>query len=218
MEDSAPSALTGELENIGRSIRETLSLKNIARDSALTQSRTLIRLCANTIRAIHREDSEQAQELLSQATEAAASLRTSVFDDHDLYHAGYTQDGLKEFVEANVLMALVDEVPLPTPEALQVEAATYLKGLAEAATELRRRTLDIIRNDHLDEAERLLDAMDEIYTLLVTIDFPDAITRGLRRNTDVLRSVVERTRGDLTISLRQQRLQEALRKLEGRVA
>ena len=120
-------------------------------------------------------------------------------------------------MEANALLALVTENPLPTPEALQVEVSTYLKGLSEAATELRRRTLDIIRHDHSAEAERLLDAMEEIFSLLGTIDFPDAITAGLRRNTDVLRSVLERTRGDLTISLRQQRLQEALRKTEDNV-
>lgn len=217
MKTSLTGDLSGELKDIGNSLRHTLALKNTAREAALAQSRTLIRLCANTIRAIHREDCEQAQELLHHATEAAANLRASVADDHDLYHAGYTQDGLKEFVEANVLFALVRDVPLPRPEALQVEAATYLKGLAEAATELRRRTLDIIRFDHSEEAERLLDAMDEIYSSLLTIDFPDAITRGLRRNTDVLRSVVERTRGDLTVSLRQQRLQEALLQSEGRV-
>jgi translin len=137
-----------------------------------------------------------------------------VADDPDLCFAGYTQDGLKEFVEANVLLALVTGAPLPTPEALQVEASTYLRGLAEAATELRRTILDIIREDHSEQAERLLEAMDEIYSLLVTIDFPDAITGGLRRSTDVVRGVRERTRGDLTMSLRQQRLQQALRRTE----
>lgn len=194
-----------------------MSIKNTAREAALSQSRSLTQICAKTIRAIHREEYGNAQELLSQATEAAAALRFSVANDHDLYHAGYTQDSLKEFVEANALLALVTENPLPTPEALQVEVSTYLKGLSEAATELRRRTLDIIRHDHSAEAERLLDAMEEIFSLLGTIDFPDAITAGLRRNTDVLRSVLERTRGDLTISLRQQRLQEALRKTEDNV-
>jgi translin len=181
---------------------------------ALLHSRTVVRYCANTIRAIHRGEMELARGLLAKADATAASLRVAVADDPDLYYAGYTQDGLKELVEANVLLALVTGAQLPSPEALQVEASTYLKGLAEAATELRRTVLDIIREDHSEQAERLLEAMDEIYNLLVTIDFPDAITGGLRRNTDVVRGVRERTRGDLTMSLRQQRLQQALRRAE----
>jgi len=215
MSDTPHPADQLDLVAIGDRLHEALAAKNTARDAALGQSRTLIRHCALTIRAIHREDFEQARELLAQARATAAALRQSVAEYPDLYYAGYTQDGLKEFVEANLVLALVTDTALPTPEALDVEAATYLKGLAEAGTEMRRRILDIIRHDHSDEAERLLEAMDEIYNLLVTIDFPDAITGGLRRSTDVVRSVNERTRGDLTNSLRQQRLQEALRRVEG---
>jgi translin len=59
--------------------------------------------------------------------------------------------------------------------------------------------------------------MDSIYNLLMTFDFPDAITYGLRRRVDSLRGVLERTRGDLTNSLRQQRLQLALKELEQRL-
>ena len=202
------------LQSIGDRLRATLAAKNEARDTALRHSRTLVRYCANTIRAIHRGEMEQAQGLLTQAEETTSALRAAVADDPDLCFAGYTQDGLKEFVEANVLLALVTGAQLPTPEVLQVEASTYLRGLAEAATELRRTILDIIREDHSEQAERLLEAMDEIYSLLVTIDFPDAITGGLRRSTDVVRGVRERTRGDLTMSLRQQRLQQALRRAE----
>jgi len=202
------------LIDIGDRIREQLTVKNAARDAALAQSRTLIRHCALTIRAIHREEFDRARALLAQARATAADLRASVAEHPGLYYAGYTQDGLKEFVEANVVLAFVTGAPTPTPEALDVEPATYLKGLAEAATELRRRVLDLMRRDEMDEAERLLEAMDEVYNLLVTIDFPDAITGGLRRNTDVVRGVNQRTRGDLTTSLRQQRLLEALQRVE----
>ena len=204
----------GALDSIGDQLRATLAAKNEARDIALRHSRSLVRHCANSIRAIHRGEMQTAQALLKKAEETAVELHTAVADNPDLYYAGYTQDGLKELVEANVLMALVTGAQLPSPDLLQVEAATYLKGLAEAATELRRTVLDIIREDHSEQAEHLLEAMDEIYSLLVTIDFPDAITGGLRRSTDVVRGVRERTRGDLTMSLRQQRLQQALRRAE----
>ncbi|MBM4425428.1 MAG: haloacid dehalogenase [Chloroflexi bacterium] len=202
------------LDQISTRIRESLSSKNAARDKALERSRTLIRFCANSIRAAHRDERGEARAQLAQAREIVEAIRADLAHYPDLYHAGYTQDALKEFAEASIVLALIADEPLPDPDSLGVEYAAYLNGLGEAATEMRRRCLDIIRHDHSAEAERLLEAMDEIYNLLVTIDYPDAITGGLRRTTDVVRSVVERTRGDLTTSLRQQRLQEALKKYE----
>tara|TARA_B100000945_G_scaffold317480_1_gene320418 strand:+ start:196 stop:861 length:666 start_codon:yes stop_codon:yes gene_type:complete len=202
-----------KLFDIGDQIRESLSDKTRTRDDVLTRSRQLIRLCANTIRAIHRNNLDEITLLLEEATSCAADLRQCAGRNTDLYFAGYTQDALKEFVEVNVLYAIVCRLDIPSHIDLQVEPATYLKGLSEAATELRRTILDIIRTDHLDEAERLLEALDEIYNLLITMDFPDAITAGLRRNTDILRSVRERTRGDLTMSIRHQRLEKVLERI-----
>ena len=121
---------------------------------------------------------------------------------------------MKEYVEASVVCALVPNDNLPTPEELGVEAATYLQGLAEAVGELRRRCLDILRHGHSEEAERLLSLMDDIYAVLVTMDYPDGITGGLRRLTDIVRSLNERTRGDMTLSLRQEHLQESIKRLE----
>ena len=131
-----------------------------------------------------------------------------------LYHAGYTQDALKEVVEAHLVFAVVRGVPLPTPEALLVTGPTYLRGMSEAATEMRRFVLDLIRRGQVTAAEPFLDFMDEVYSHLVTVDFPDAVTDGLRRNTDVLRSVLERTRGDLTLAIRQEQMRTALQGLE----
>jgi translin len=203
------------LDQISSRIRENFSAKNAARDKALERSRTLIRFCANSIRAAHRDQIAEARALLAQAKEIVDAIRADLTHYPDLYHAGYTQDALKEFAEASIVLTLLTDEPLPDPDSLGVEYAAYLNGLGEAATEMRRRCLDIIRHDHSAEAERLLEAMDEIYSLLVTVDYPDAITGGLRRTTDVVRSVVERTRGDLTTSLRQQRLQDALKKYGG---
>jgi len=207
----------GNLESIGEHIRQEFEAKNAARDQALQRSRTLIRFCANAIRAVHREEWENARALLAQARAAAAEMIADLAPYPDLYHAGYTQDSLKEYAEANIVYALVTDEPLPGPEMLRVESAAYLNGLGEAAGELRRRILDIIRHDHSEEAERLLEVMDDIYNQLVTMDFPDAITGGLRRTTDMVRGVLERTRGDLTMSLRQQRLQQALGAFEERI-
>lgn len=134
----------------------------------------------------------------------------------DLYFAGYTQDAIKEFSEASLTCAIIEKAALPTPEELGIEYNTYINGLAECIGELRRRCLDILRQGYSEEAERLLTNMDDIYDFLVTMDYPDAVTNGLRRQTDLVRGIIERTRADLTQSLREQHLQEALLEFEKR--
>ena len=207
-----------DLDSIAEGIRAALVEKNGVRDATLARSRELIRLCALSIRATHREEFDEAERLLGEARRAAAAMAAALADHPDLYHTGYTQDALKEVVEATAVYAIVRGRPLPGPGELGVAAAAYLNGLAEAATELRRRALDVIRQDRTDEAERLLAVMDDIYGELVTMDFPDAITGGLRRATDILRGVLERTRGDLTATIQQEKLKKALREFEGRAA
>jgi translin len=206
------------LNDIGERIRIGLEEKNQARDRALVQSRELIRHCAHAIRAIHRLEFDQAQTLLEKARSAAKDMVRRLADYPDLYYAGYTQDALKELAEAHITYALVKGQPLPDPGELQVENAAYLNGLAEAAGEMRRYALDLVRRDEVEKSEGILEAMNDIYSLLVTIDFPDAITGGLRRTTDVTRSILERTRGDLTMSLRQERLQKALGDFERKMS
>jgi len=207
------------LNDICETIRTDLEDRNTARDKAIVQSRELIRRCSESIRAIHRRDWDTADDKLEQVKLGAQEIKDTVDGFPDLYHTGYTQDALKEVAEAFITYAIIRNHPLPSSVDLGIESATYLKGLSEAATELRRFILDILRRQtsHSDEAERLLDAMDEIYDQLVTFDFPDALTYGLRRQTDIVRSVLERTRGDLTQSLRQQQLQDALQQFESRL-
>ena len=203
------------LDQIAERIRTSFEAKNAARDRTLERSRTLIRHCANAIRAVHRDERDLARTHLVEARAIVDAVRTDLTGYPDLYYAGYTQDALKEFAEASITYSLIGNDELPDPDDLGVEYAAYLNGLGEAAGELRRRCMDIIRHDHSEEAERLLAVMDEVYSLLVTIDYPDAITGGLRRTTDLVRGVTERTRGDLTTSIRQQRLQEALKRATG---
>lgn len=203
-----------KIENIAERIRVSFEKRTQARDRALAQTRTLIRHCSHAIRAIHRDEQDIARENLQQAKELVSLLQSELGQYGDLYHAGYTQDALKEFAEASILYSLVLFDQLPDPESLNVGEATYLQGLAEVAGELRRRCLDNLRHGDPLQAEKLLDYMDEIYAILITMDYPDAITGGLRRLTDIVRGVTERTRGDLTISLRQYQLEQHLAELE----
>lgn len=199
-----------ELDQIVENIRLVFEARNKARDEALAVCRLLTRHCAHAIRAIHRDEIPLVNEHLAEAGKMAGQLKQSLQSFPDLYFSGYTQDALKEFVEATITCALIQHQHLPTPEQIGVEGSTYLNGLAEVTGELRRKCLDILRQGYSMEAERLLGCMDNIYSELVTIDYPDAITYGLRRQTDLIRGIVERTRGDLTISQREQHLEEAL--------
>jgi translin len=198
------------LPQISDRVHLNFEARTRARDNALAQARLVTRHASHAIRAIHRSEVEAAHEHLAEARAMVAALKTDLAQYPDLFFAGYTQDAIKEFCEASITCALILNQPLPQPEALGVEYATYLNGLAETTGELRRRCLDILRHGYSDEAERLLGCMDEIYALLVTLDYPDAITYNLRRHTDVVRGIVERTRGDLTTALREQHLQNAL--------
>ncbi len=198
---------------IAEKIHQALEVRTQARDRALSNARQVTRHAATAIRAIHREEHDAAYGQLDQARELVRAMQNDLSEFPELYYAGYTQDAIKEFVEASITCALIENQPLPTPEYLKVEYATYLNGLAEAAGELRRRCLDILRQGYSGEAERLLSCMDDIYATLVTMDYPDAVTNGLRRQTDIIRGVVERTRGDLTISLREQHLEQVMLKL-----
>jgi translin len=206
-----------KLESIAERIRQNFDVRTAKRDEALKQARQLTRACSVSIRAVHRDDKEAMEANLAEAQRLADKLRDDLKNYPDLFYAGYTQDALKEFVEANVTCALIQNQALQTPEELRVEDATYLNGLAEVVGELRRRTLDILRSGYSQEAERLLGHMDEIYSVLVTMDYPDAITSNLRRQTDLARSIIEKTRGDVTFSLRGETLAEAIRNLSAQL-
>jgi translin len=205
------------LETTAKRIQAHFEARNEARNEALRRSRELIRLCATGIRASHRDEWNTARELLVQADALANGMKEAIAPYPDLLYAGYTQDALKELVEAHVTLALSSDATVPEPETLGVDYPAYLNGVCEAASEMRRRCLDELRRGNTTRAERLLEAMDEIYDVLFTFDFPDAITGGLRRRVDQLRGVLERTRGDLTNSLRQDRLVRALHDFEERI-
>lgn len=191
-----------------------LEEKNRARDRALIDSRQIIRHAANTIRAIHRGEYDQAGRDLDSGRKMVAATKSDLANHPDLYWAGYVQDAQKEYAEAYLVASMIQDRGLPDPHELGVEVAPYLNGMAEAASEMRRYILDVIRHGgerEMAEAERVLRVMDDVYTSLITVDFPDSITGGLRRTVDALRAVLERTRGDLTISMRQAELERALR-------
>jgi translin len=205
------------IESIVAEAVAQVEVSHAARERALSTSRALVRQCANAIRAVHRAEFAQAKELLGEATQTAQTLRSGLLDHPDLLFAGYTQDALKEYAEAVLVYAFLHGDTPPGPNTIHVDPAAYLNGLAEAASELRRAILDGLRHGQVARGETLLAIMDDVYGMLVTVDYPDAITGGLRRTTDALRAVLERTRGDMTAAIRQEQLTSALAAFESRL-
>jgi translin len=202
------------LKAISEDIRGILNETNRVREGALQLSREVIRLSANSIRASHREEFEEACELKKQARAKVEETRQMLAGKREIYYTGYVQDAQKEYAESELTHAIIREMQFPTREELGVEPAAYLNGLAEAIGESRRHVLDVMRLGDMERAERILSIMDDVYYTLITFDYPDAVTQGLRRQTDMVRGVLERTRGDLTLLQEQRRLEDQQRKLQ----
>ena len=204
-----------EIAAIGERARATFEEKHRAREVTISASRLAIQACAASIRATHRGEYDAAEKLAREARDHVSTADAALAGHADVRSSGPLKDAKKELAEAWCTLALVRQDPLPSPEDIAVDVAPYCNGLAEAASELRRQLLDRLRAGELDRAEELMSAMDEIYSLLVTIDYPDGVTGGLRRTTDALRAVLERTRGDLTTAMVAARLQGAIERASG---
>ena len=204
-----------ELAALVDSVEEQLRATHVAREKALPLCRRVIQQSASSIRSIHRLEPERAADFAGAAEADLRAAQEALASFPSVAHAGFLHDAAKEYVEARLTAALVEGTPLPGADDLGVPGAAWLNGLAEAASELRRHLLDRLREGELDRGEELLERMDEVYDVLVGIDFPDAVTSGLRRTVDALRAVVERTRGDVTTTALQVRLQRALEETSG---
>jgi translin len=202
---------SSELARVGDEVLAALEAAHRAREDGLANCRLTISACGRAIRAIHRKEATRFATLVDEARTALNRAQAALQPFPRIAFAGFLHDAEKEYAEAMLTAALVDGRPLPSALELGVELPAWLNGLAEAASELRRHLLDRLREGQLERAERLLGAMEDVYDLLVTVDYPDAITGGLRRATDALRGVVERSRGDLTSALLHHRVQAALK-------
>ncbi|MEX0757421.1 MAG: haloacid dehalogenase [Acidimicrobiia bacterium] len=199
-----------DLDRIADEVRPVLDDRFAARERGISGSRTVIRSSANAIRSLHRGEFAAALELITHAGTVLAEIAEGLADHQDILHAGFITDAAKEYAEARLTAAIFAGDPLPTAGDLGIDPVPFLHGLGETVGECRRRMLDRLRAGEIDEARRLLDSMDAIVDLLATMDYPDGMTSGLRRTTDVSRSLVERSRADLTSTVVQDRLRADL--------
>jgi translin len=199
-----------DLSGVSTELRGELDAKLLAREQGLASSRSAVRACGNAIRALHRYEIEAAGGLLDEAQAHLDEARGALAGHPDMLYAGFVHDAEKELAEARITFALITDAPFPTPGSLGLPPAAFLKGMAEAIGEIRRHILDLMRKGNLKRCEQLLASVDDMYYVLVSMDYPDGITFGLRRLTDVARSIIERTRGDFTTSTVQNALRDAL--------
>lgn len=192
-------------------VRSILDARFEAREKAIIESRKVIRAAANGIRALHRSEWDEAESLLSESGSRLTTINHAIAENPELLSHGVVVDAAKEYSEARITQAVFTGAAIPTFGDLDVDPVPYLHGLGEAVGEMRRRMLDMLRSENLDEAENLLEHMDRIVDQLAEIDYPDGMTSGLRRTTDVSRSLVERSRSDLTATVVQERLRRDLR-------
>jgi translin len=212
-----PSRYNNHLSSIAGHAIEQLTLRHQAREQGLAISREVIRYSANAIRAVHRGEFEEARGLIDRAGQRLKQTEPIRVGNPEIYYAGFLSDARKEYSEANVTLAVISGSDFPGPGSLEVDPTDYLNGIAEVIGELRRYILDALRRDSFNRCDELMEVMDEIYGILVTVDFPEAVTGGLRRSTDAMRGVLERTRGDLTMALRQRKLEVQLGQWQERI-
>lgn len=191
-------------------IRAELDSRFEARELALTRGRDLIRASANAIRALHRREWDLADAKLAEADAIRNEILAGMEDQPSMEHARFVSDSVKELAEAHITRALFRGNEIPGPDELGIDSVPWLHGLGEAVGELRRRLLDLLRAGEMEEAEALLVEMDDIVDRLAEMDYPDGMTNGLRRTTDVARSLTERSRADLTTTVIQDRLRRRL--------
>jgi len=199
-----------DLETIARHIHSYFMAEDEAREKALRSCRQVIQHSAQAIHALHCQEQDKAKRLLDSAYKLIQDINLDLSNHSELLYSGFVHNAQKEFSEACITLALINKEALPKPEKLGVSYAAYLNGLGEAVGELRRYILDSLRRGDFSRCEELLAMMDGIYGVLMAMDFPEVVTHGLRRTTDAIRGITERTRGDLTIALKQKELQAKL--------
>ena len=209
--------MVDNLDSIAGKIRQDFSTKDAAREKALPICREAIRHSGNAIRAVHRQQFGQAEEMLKAAGKLLKEAKQSIAAGSELHNTSFLRDAQKEYAEGSITLALIKGEKLPDPDEPGTDYAAYLNGLGEAVGEIRRYLLDSLRRGDRSRGEELLQVMDDIYSTLVTMDFPDAITGGLRRTTDMVRGVLERTRSDLTLTIQQKELEDKLDSFKGRI-
>lgn len=202
-----------EMKDICEGIRSRFDAMDEARERSLDASRKITRFSGDAIKAIHRGEWERADAMMVETGKLIREVNDILKDFPEIYYAGFVGNAQTEYAEVSILYAILHDRDIPDPVDLGIDPAAYLSGMGDATGELRRHILDLIRLDRAEDGEKYLNIMDEFFTEMTSFDYPDAITRGLRKKADTARSLIERTRGDLTNALQAKKLMKSMDKL-----
>ncbi|WP_457619607.1 hypothetical protein [Methanopyrus sp.] len=200
----------GNLRETIEDIRGELDALDEARDEAQVVLRDLHKLSSEAVYEVHRGNLEEARRRLDEAAELVSKLHDLLGDFPELLRTGFAENHLQEYAEAEILYSIVKDLRAPSPEEINVSPRAYLLGLLDAVGELRRIVVDALREGDLDRAEEFLGIMEEIYSLTMTFDYPRSVVPNLKRKQDVARSLLEKTRSEVTIAGKTEELKRAL--------
>ena len=163
-----------------------------SREIALSSSRRITRLSKKVIHAVH--NGEDCSEDRKAMKEEVLALVDDLGFDMDRYAAAV--DAFGEYAEAEILLAVIEDRPVPSFVDLETVPQSWVLGMADAIGELRRAVLVRLMDDRYDDAKRLFSCMEEMYHELSMFDVPDAVL-PIRRKQDIARGVVDKTRSDI---------------------
>ncbi|MFX1410484.1 MAG: hypothetical protein ACFFA6_09035 [Promethearchaeota archaeon] len=197
------------LKNIFSELTESLDKLDHDREKILKMSRIIIRDCSIAIKNIHRKEFEQYEEKIQSVKNNHEKLELLVNKNPGIFYK-YLKTPEQEYAEAVSFYSIILKKDLPSPIEMKIDPLNYALGLADVVGELRRYALDNIRNSQVKELNKTLESMDEIYSNLFSIDYPSGLTQDLRQKTDRARSIIEKTRGDISISLQMDSLKNCI--------
>jgi len=202
------------LDEIADRIQSRLDEKDTVREIAIKSSRAIIRISGSVIHSIHKK--EDVRRMMGEAMDEAQRLRGLLEEHPEIWNSGLVEDAMQELSEAAIIMSIADDAPLPDPEELGVPMTAYLLGLADAIGELRRFTLESLRQGNTETATVFLEMMEDMFKVIMRFDYPDALV-SIRRKQDIARSLLEKTRGELAVAVSSKMLGDKISALYGKM-
>ncbi len=157
-------------------------------DEYLRDERGVVRLCARSIKEVHRGDLDAALKLAKEAKERMDGLPRI---------EGRGKHVEQEYAEALALISVAKGEEIPDHATMGVSAQGYLLGLADAIGEIKRLIIEELRKGETALAQGHFSRMEEIYAEIGHLHFSSAALPEFRRKQDVARMQLEDARGKL---------------------
>ncbi|MFX1321058.1 MAG: hypothetical protein ACFFAQ_05365 [Promethearchaeota archaeon] len=197
------------LKNIFSELTESLDKLDLDREEILKISRIIIRECSIAIKSIHRKEFDQYEIKMQLVKNNHEKLVSLVNKTPGIFYK-YLKTPEQEYAEAVSFYSIILKKKVPSPHEMKIDPLNFALGLADVVGELRRYALDNIRDSQVKDLNEILESMDDIYSNLFSLDYPSGLIQDLRQKTDRARLIIEKTRGDISISLQMNDLKRCI--------